>query len=124
MYEYLLFVSHIYIYIYLFLSSSSNSVDRLIQINAQHLNYETGYAQAAPKLANPVDVILGILQRVCIWVCSLFLHMSLSGYIYACMEVQLQYIHSEIYIYMCVCIILYFHILRCICMYSDMYHCE
>jgi len=38
------------------------SIDRLTQITSQHLNYETGYSQAAPKLINPVDKLMTLLQ--------------------------------------------------------------
>lgn len=48
--------------VFLVISLLLTSIDRLTQIASQHLNFETGYSQAAPKLTNPVDKLMTLLQ--------------------------------------------------------------
>jgi len=40
------------------------SVDRLLQIEKQGLNFKTGYSEAAPSLMNPFDKFMDILEMV------------------------------------------------------------
>lgn len=50
--------------IFLVVALLMTSVDKLLQITTQHLNFKTGYSHVVPHVINPVDKLFTLMQKV------------------------------------------------------------